>query len=251
MYIRTKDEALEELAGILALPERRTQIIQMQVKIMCCLEAEPRTFLVDCMATLIESGLEYMRRKRQEALEAARKDAPTAIILIDSSRDGMLEEVGTALDALRMANVAMEVFKDLRRQYPPWRVARVVVTDEQQVRDAMIQGVRLQGESRSPELAPARDVLVNLIENSEPGWNESANAIQALCNDAILTPFRGVEDRGLADDPDIIFSILAMADHRARLILEMLAENRGEALQYVNEVRKRLDVLQELQERSS
>jgi hypothetical protein len=251
MYIHNKEEALEALAAILALPERRTQIIQMSVKIMVCLDPEPRKFLVDCMATLIENGLEYMRQKRKEALEALQKDAPTAVIIVDSNRDDMLEAVGGAVDALRMANVAMEVFKDLRRQFPPWRVARAVIADEQKVRDAMIQGVRLQGNARSADLAPAYQEFMQLLEQTAPDWQESTPAIEALINDALLTPFRGEEDQGLADDPEVIFGIVAMSDERARLVLELLATERAEAQEYVTEVRKRLDVLQELQERQT
>ena len=52
MYIRTREEALSAVAEILDLPQRRDQIVQSTVKIMLCLEAEPRSFLGDCQALI-------------------------------------------------------------------------------------------------------------------------------------------------------------------------------------------------------
>ena len=62
MYIRHQSDALDALAGILDLPDRRQQIVQSTIKIMLCLDAEPRMFLVDCQALLLEGGLEALRR---------------------------------------------------------------------------------------------------------------------------------------------------------------------------------------------
>ena len=42
-YIRNKQEALDALAETLALPDRRTQIIDVNVKIILCLHPEART----------------------------------------------------------------------------------------------------------------------------------------------------------------------------------------------------------------
>ncbi|MBI2901180.1 MAG: hypothetical protein HYY17_13430 [Planctomycetes bacterium] len=248
MYIRTKEEALGAMAEVLALPERTQQIIQMSVKIMLCLEPEPRQFLADGMDTLIHDGLDYMRRKRQEALAELQQDSPTAILLVDTTRDDLLERVGTALDALRMAGVAMDVFRDLRGTCPSWKIGRAILTDEAAVRDAMVRGVRGQG---GPEGERAKTQLLELIRNSAPDWEESAAAIRALCADATLTPFRGEQEKGLADDDEVLFAVLAMADDRAKLTLDLLASGRGEALEYVGEVRKRIDLLQDLQEREA
>lgn len=237
MYIRTKPEAIEALAAVLALPERSQQIIHLTVQIMTCLEPEPRRFLVDSMATLLENGLEFMRRKRQEALEDLREEA---LVVVDPTQDDLLEQAGAALDALRMAHVALEVFPELRRRYPAWRVARAVLQHESAVREAMIQGVRLQTGSRSTDLAPALDDLVRLIEATAPEWLDSTPALDALC-----------AEPALESDSETLFSVLAMSDDRVQLALDLLASDRSDALEYLAELRRRVEVLQEIHEREA
>ncbi len=245
MYLRTKEDALDALSAILALPERRQQIIQMSVKIMACLDPEPRRFLADCLDTLIHDGLDYMRRKRQEAFSELQQNSPTAYVIVDSSRDDLMEQVGSALDALRMAGVALDVFPELRGRIPAWRIARAILLQEANVRDAMVRGVRSQDDP-----APHEDAL-RIIEECAPAWAESAAAIRAICSDAVLTPYRGADLRGLADDDEVLFTVLAVADDRAKLVLDLLAGDRAGALEYVAEVRRRIDFLQELEEKTS
>src|SRR3989442_996584 len=42
MYIRHQGDAVDALAQILEMPERRQQIVQCTIKIMLCLDVEPR-----------------------------------------------------------------------------------------------------------------------------------------------------------------------------------------------------------------
>src|SRR6185295_771792 len=110
MYIRTHQDALRNLAEILDLPERRDRIIQSTVRIMLCLEVEPRLFLADCQALLIEGGLETLRARRRDAVEAA-EDLP--IVVLDPAEDQLFEEIASALDALRFTDVVRQVFPAL------------------------------------------------------------------------------------------------------------------------------------------
>ncbi len=73
--IRSMQEARDALAEVLDLQVRRMQIIVIMQKIMICRTPDTRKFLGDAMAGLIEGGLDYMRKKRREAIEAIqRKD---------------------------------------------------------------------------------------------------------------------------------------------------------------------------------
>src|SRR6185436_12659618 len=119
MYIRTREDAMETLAEILDLPERRDQIIQSTIRIMLCLEVEPRLFLADCQALLIEGGLETLRARRREAVEAL-EDLP--IVVEDPAEDQMFEEIASALDALRFTQVVRQVFPAIRGER--WQIAR-------------------------------------------------------------------------------------------------------------------------------
>src|SRR5688500_88806 len=119
MYIRTKEDALENLAEILQIPERRDQIIQSTVRIMLCLEVEPRILLADCQALLIEGGLETLRSRRRDAVEAA-EDLP--VVVLDEVEDRLFEEVASALDALRFTEVVRQVFPGIRADR--WQIGR-------------------------------------------------------------------------------------------------------------------------------
>src|SRR3954447_10382820 len=110
MYIRHQGDALQALAQILDLPERRQQIVQCTIKIMLCLDAEPRALLSDCQALLIEDGLDALRRKRRDVLE---NHDSVPIPLPDPEGDRLVEAAATGRDALRLAEVVRQVFPDL------------------------------------------------------------------------------------------------------------------------------------------
>lgn len=74
-FIRGLQEARDALAEVLALPERRFQIILIMQKIVICMSRDTRRFLSDAMAGLVEGGLEYMRQRRREALQAHQRKA--------------------------------------------------------------------------------------------------------------------------------------------------------------------------------
>jgi len=100
-YIRSKAEALDAVAAVLALPERRQQIVQLTVRVAMCLDPSSRSFLADCQAGLVEGGLEYMRKRRHDLLAATQQEAPEAIVIVDSTEDQLL-------DFLRTANVVSD-----------------------------------------------------------------------------------------------------------------------------------------------
>ena len=137
------------MAAVLALPERRQQIVQITVRIAMCLDSEARDFLADCQAGLIEGGLEYLRRRRHEMLAAMQGEAKEAIVIIDSAEDPLLEQVGIALDALRLAEIPRQVFPELRGEHPLFEVARAVLADEAAMRQLEIDAVRAHGSANS------------------------------------------------------------------------------------------------------
>src|SRR5438552_19066309 len=122
MYIRTTDEALENLAEILDLPERRDQIIPSTIRIMLCLEVEPRLLLADCQALLIEGGLESLRARRRDVVETA-QDLPVA--RLDLLRSQLFQEIASALDAIRFTETIRQVFPALRADR--WQIARALL----------------------------------------------------------------------------------------------------------------------------
>jgi hypothetical protein len=85
--IRSMQEARDALAEVLEMNVRRMQIIVIMQKIMICRTPDTRRFLGDAMAGLIEGGLDYMRKKRREAIEAIqRKEAEERARLSEKER---------------------------------------------------------------------------------------------------------------------------------------------------------------------
>lgn len=223
------------MAAVLALPERRQQIIQVTVRLAMCLDPEARNFLADCQAGLIESGLEYMRRRRHEILSAMQDEAKEAIVIIDSAEDQLLEQAGLALDALRLAEIPRQVFPDLRSSHPSYEVARAILADEGAMRQLAIDAVRAHGAGDGALFERLRKDLRARLEAARPSWSGAAPTIQAACVEA--NP----------GDATPLFAVIAVDDLRARLVLDLLATNRAEALDYLRMVQQRIDTLLELE----
>src|SRR5437762_5438001 len=151
MYIRSKSEAMDAMGAILELPGRPAQIIQATVKIALCLDLEARSFMVDVQAALIEGGLEALKKRREAALAhltdtKIRRRAPG----IDVKKDVLLDEIGTAIDLLKMVKILTEVFPAAGARHPQWELARFIHENQGYVREAVEAGLRRRGK---PELA--------------------------------------------------------------------------------------------------
>ena len=178
MYIRSREDALENLAEILDLPDRRDQIIQSTIRIMLCLEVEPRLFLADCQALLIEGGLETLRARRREAVEAA-EDLP--IVVEDPEEDRLFEEVASTLDALRFTDAIRQVFPGIRAER--WQIARAMLLYESGIREQVSAAVKCRGDAAC--IAAAREAVERLVAALRPAWSDRIGAIRTACLEAL------------------------------------------------------------------
>jgi hypothetical protein len=239
IYIRNKAEALDAVAAVLALPDRRQQIIQLTVRVAMCLDPEARSFLADCQAGLIEGGLEAMRRRRQELLSSLeREEGPEAIVIVDSSEDQLLEQVGAALDALRLSEIARQVFPDVREKHEAWEIARALLTDEEAVRKILIDAVRAHGAGNSALYEECRREMLRRLEAARPSWVQAVGALKEA-------------SAAGAEDAAAVFGVVAVDDMRARLVLDLLAGSADEAQKYLGEIRRRIRALRELEARET
>lgn len=234
IYIRNKAEALDAVASVLALPERRQQIVQLTVRIAMCLDPEARSFLADCQAGLIEGGLESMRKRRHELLAAHQEDAPEAIVIVDSNEDQLLEQVGVALDTLRLSEIVRQVFPAVRERHAAWEVARTFLAAEEEVRKVMVEAVRAHGSGDSKVYERCRAEMERRIVALTPTWMVTLPTIEMAC------------DEVSAGDPHLLAAI-AVDDMRAKLLVDLLASNRAEALDYLKTVKQRIDTLHALE----
>ena len=237
MYVRNKAEALDAVAAVLALPERRQQIVQLTVRIAMCLDAAARSFLADCQAGLIEGGLEHMRKRRHDMLAAQQEEAPEAIVIVDSTEDQLLEQVGMALDALRLSEIVRQAFPAVRENYSAWEVARAYLAAEEEMRGVVIEAVRAHGAGNSVVYERSRAEIERRIQAARPGWMATLPTLAKACED--VAP----------GDPHLL-SAVAVDDMRARLVLDLLAGNRSEAIDYLTTIKARVDALHRLENES-
>src|SRR5690349_9780869 len=158
MYIRSTAEALDAMGAILELPTRQSQIIQATVKIALCLDLSARAFMVDLQAALIEGGLDALKKRRDSAIARLtdtkiRRRAPG----IDVKKDALLDEIGAALDLLKMVKILSEVFPGTAVRHPQWELARFIHENQGYVREAVEAGLRRRGK---PEHAPLETKII-------------------------------------------------------------------------------------------
>jgi len=237
MYVRNKAEALDAVAAVLALPERRQQIVQLTVRIAMCLDAAARSFLADCQAGLIEGGLEHMRKRRHDMLAAQQEEAPEAIVIVDSSEDQLLEQVGMALDAMRLSEIVRQAFPAVREKYAAWEVARAYLAAEEEMRGVVIEAVRAHGAGNSVVYERSRAEIERRIQAARPAWMATLPTLAKACED--VAP----------GDPHLL-STVAVDDMRARLVLDLLAGSRSEAIDYLTTIKARIDALHRLENES-
>lgn len=238
VFIRSREEALAALAEILELPERRNQIVQATVKVASCLDPSARALLADAQAAIIEDGLDALRRRRREALARlpdswVRRCAPA----VDLREDPLLEEVGRALDLLKMVALLAEVFPTAVQRYPRWEIARFIHENENWSREAIAAGLRRRGK---PAHAALEEKVLARIEEHRPWWAEWAGALREACrHHAPTAPVPSLSP----EDPDLLFHVIAMSEGRARTFLTLLSGTSAGVESYLSEIRRRIDLV--------
>jgi hypothetical protein len=238
MYIRHQSDALDALAGILELPDRRQQIVQSTIKIMLCLDAEPRMFLVDCQALLLEGGLEALRRKRQESLHA--QDA-VPILILDPEGDRLFEAAACALDALRLTDVVRRVFPQMRHER--WIIARALLTDECAIQAQLSAAIKSHGQPDVVRCALAS--VDSILASRHPAWGDRAGTIRAACVD-VLKGARLTDPDCLHEEADLLFELFALSDERAEGLLAALDRDPEDAVAQVSHLYEALDAVRAL-----
>lgn len=235
VYIRTKEEALDAVASVLGLPERRDQIIRCTVAIMQCLQAEPREFLADCQAMLIEDGLEGLKRKRREVLDHLQEHDVVAVLDPDENRQ--LETIASALDAVRFSDIVHEVFPNVADRYQPWEIARAMLASEAPLQEGVLTALRVRNGSAGPDdHAAAADKVDTLIRTALPSWRSRAGEIRRSCA-AVVTD---------AEESERVFWAIVTSDDRAVPFLQAVDRDPSSAVEIVRHLRELTNALRAL-----
>lgn len=238
MYIRHQGDALDALAQILDLPERRQQIVQCTIKIMLCLDAEPRTLLTDCQALLIEDGLDALRRRRRDALE---HQESIPVVILDPEGDRLFEAAAGSLDALRLTDVVRQVFPDLRHER--WIVARALLSHESEIRAQLSAAIKARGQG--DVLRCARASVESILAGSHPSWNDRAGTVRAACVD-VLKGAQLCDPSDIHEEADLLFELFAVSDDRAAALLVALDQDPADAVRQVGRFYEALDAVRSL-----
>src|SRR5262245_32245886 len=242
MYIRTREDALAAMGEILELPERPAQIVQATVKVALCLTVDARGLMLDVQATIIEGGLDALRKRREEALARLtetkiRRHAPG----VDVKKDILLQQVGTALDLLRMVRILLDVFPRAKERHPEWELARFVHQNQSYVRETIEAGLRRRGK---PEHAELEAKVLERIEDKRPWWPEWAEPIRHACRHYFQrTAAPAGEVHPGANDPELLFHVIVIDDDRAREVLRRMTQTGSALLDYLSQVRSRIDLV--------
>src|SRR6185503_5059071 len=240
MYIRSTAEAMDAMGAILELSTRQAQIIQATVKIALCLDREARAFMVDVQAALIEGGLDGLKKRRDAAMARLtdtkiRRRAPG----IDVKKDALLDEIGSALDLLKMVKILTEVFPGAAVRHPQWELARFIHENQGYVREATEAGLRRRGK---PEHAALEAKVIARIEEKKPWWPEWADSIKQACIHYVHTLSKEGEVHPGATDPETLFYVIAMSEERAREVLRRMAGTSQDLKEYLSALRTRLNL---------
>jgi hypothetical protein len=244
MYIRTKEDALDAVAEVLELPERREQIVQSTVKIMLCLEVEPRMFMADCQALLIEGGLEAMRVKRRDLLDSI-ENIP--IVIVDPEEDRLFEEAASALDALRLSEVVRQVFPPNGHVQERWMVARALLGKESVIQESLAAAIRGRGDAEQFE--KARLAVEALVMAHRPDWAERSATMRRACRDVLEGAELCARDR-LEEETDLVFGAFAIMDAQAAGLLEAVDNDPQEAVALVTQMHGLVQAVRSVQSKS-
>jgi hypothetical protein len=183
---------------------------------MMCMHPEPREFLADSQALLIEGGLDALARKRQEMMEALETET---VVVLNPEEDGLYDAVGNSLDALRLSDLAFRVFPALRHGCEAWQVARVLRKNELRFDELISQGIRRRG---GDGYRQAQQNLERLIQAEKPSWSDRAGELREAYR-SYLESAPGITDTPVSD-VEALFAAVATDDQLAAEMFEAVAQ---------------------------
>ena len=242
-YLRTLDEAIESVAEILEMPSQRDRLIQSTIRIMMCVNPEPREFLADSQALLIEGGLEAMAKKRRDLLEAL--ESNTAVVILNPDEDGLYDAVGSSLDALRLSDLAFRVFPGLRGGYAAWQLARALRRNPSRFEELVSQGIRRRG---GDGYRKAQEGLERLIREDVTELGPRLTQVQEACR-RFFQKSRASETP--VSDTDAMVSLFAVDDDRASRLEDAMKEGPDAAEDLLRRTYECLASLRSIQEKAA
>jgi hypothetical protein len=167
---------------------------------------------------------------------------------IDVKKDALLDEIGAALDLLKMVKILTEVFPGAAVRHPQWELARFIHENQGYVREATEAGLRRRGK---PEHAALEAKVIARIEEKKPWWPEWADSIKQACIHYVHTLSKEGEVHPGANDPETLFYVIAMSEERAREVLRRMAGTSSDLKECLSGLRTRINLVLLAQQEAS
>jgi len=186
MVIRTREDALKALSEVLHL-DHRQQIVQITVKLAQCLTPESRQVLFRAQEGMVAGTLQSRLKARGKPGQAPASANLTEFIAkesvpppevddsapIDDTR--VTDEIGLALEALKTAAVAFDVYPSLVGKFARWEVARAAAHFGEDFQKLIAAGTE-------PHTAgEALRKLTSVVTRFRPWWHAQVPVIAQAC----------------------------------------------------------------------
>lgn len=237
--IRTIDEAKSALAEIFVLPNRRVQIIQMQVKMATCLDPKARKFLSNALEVLVKrrGGKFSARSGGSVGVATAVPAQPSAPPVAGapaapppqpvSPPTAPVEEIPetTEFDDLKMASLVRDVFSETHQDLPEWQVARAILGNRDTLRELLIDAIKAKnakdGEAYNEKALKVFDIILGV----QMKMGRSADKVTKFVRECVeklnaADPRIEIE----RDETNQIVSAIMMFDSRIQTMMGFQAE---------------------------
>lgn len=251
--IRTLDEAKSALAEIFVLPNRRMQIIQMQVKMATCLEPKARKFLSNALEVLVKRrGGKFSARSGGSVgvaapVAAGPASAPAPVAPASGAPPtAPVEEIPetTEFDDLKMASLVRDVFSETHQELPDWQVARAIVANRDTLREHLIEAIKAKnakdGEAYNEHALKVFDMILGVqmqLGRSADKVTKYVREVAVRLNE--LDPALEVN----RDETNDIINAIMMFDSRIKTMLGFQADGPVGMEKAVGEVNRLLSKL--------
>ncbi|MCC6738473.1 MAG: hypothetical protein IT452_05475 [Planctomycetia bacterium] len=233
--IRTVDEAKSALAEIFVLPNRRVQIIQMQVKMATCLDPKARKFLSNALEVLVKRRGGKFSARSGASVGVGPTAAPAAPVAAGAPSAPVpaapatapVEEIPetTEFDDLKMASLVRDVFSETHQDLPEWQVARAILGDRDTLRELLIDAIKAKnakdGEAYNEKALKVFDIILGV----QMKMGRSADKVTKFVRECVeklnaADPRIEIE----RDETNQIVSAIMMFDSRIQTMMGFLAE---------------------------
>lgn len=210
MAIRTREEALRALEEILRLG-RAQQIVRLTARLAECSTREARQVLLKAQEGIVQGNLSarsaISRAKSPDSRPRIKLHAEEKAKAAEAEQEDakLQEEILAALEALKVAVVAFDLFPAMAAKFARWEAARAARAHPDRLR-------RVIRAATDPDTArEAEEKLARTIQEMRPWWHDQCTALEEAC----VRTVKAESDPRWRAGPTTLMDVIAVNDLRA------------------------------------